>query len=394
MINKLMIYCWESEFDSQLIKAVNENNIKYITFSEKITNYHADSVFATKLIEVIHKEKVEAILSYDYFPLISSVCEINKIPYLSWIFDCPQYTLYSKTITNKMNYIYCFDAVFAERIYTLGASNVFHVPLATDTDKYLEILNNESKKNEVKRKYDNIVSFIGNFYNGEKNRLRSSVFSDYITGYLDGVIEAQLLTYGYNFIRELLDDTVVQEVLKQCEITLGKEYIWNPEQMAADAVGMEVSARERELVIESLSNRFPVTLFSTSILKKEWNLKPLLNIKGHADYEKEAPYIFYNSKINLNITSCTIESGIPQRVLDILGCGGFCLTNYQPEIAEYFVDGEELVMYSSLDDLFKKVEYYLQHEEERKGIAQKGYLKVKKEFSLKERVANMINSIS
>ncbi|GFI46214.1 hypothetical protein IMSAGC019_01527 [Lachnospiraceae bacterium] len=23
-------------------------------------------------------------------PLISMICEINKIPYLSWIYDCPQ----------------------------------------------------------------------------------------------------------------------------------------------------------------------------------------------------------------------------------------------------------------------------------------------------------------
>ncbi len=382
MLNKIMIYCWESVFETQLVKAVKENNIQYITFSERITNYHADSTFAAKLIEVIHKEKVEAILSYDYFPLISSVCEINDIPYLAWIFDCPQYTLYSKTITNKMNYIYCFDAIFAERIYALGASNVFHFPLAADTDK---ILNHEGK---------NQISFVGNFYNGEKNRLRNTIFSDYVTGYLEGIVQSQLLIYGYNFIRESLDDTVINEIIKKCGITLGEEYIWIPEQMAADVVGMEVSALERELVIERLSNQFSVTLYSTSKLKKEWYQRPLLKINGYADYEKEAPYIFYNSKINLNITSRTIESGIPQRVFDILGSGGFCLTNYQSEIAQYFEDGEELVMYTSLEDLLRKTEYYLQHEEERKRIAQKGYLKVKNEFSLKERVANMINTIS
>ena len=58
------------------------------------------------------------------------------------------------------------------------------------------------------------------------------------------------------------------------------------------------------------------------------------------------------------------------RVFDILSCKGFCLTNYQPEIAELFVDGKDLVMYTSMEDLMGKVIYYLNHEEERREIAE------------------------
>ena len=102
------------------------------------------------------------------------------------------------------------------------------------------------------------------------------------------------------------------------------------------------------------------------------------------------PYIFHNSKINLNITSKTIESGIPLRVFDILSCGGFCLTNYQPEIARYFTDGEDLVMYSSMEDLVDKVAYYLEHDEEREQIARNGYEKLKGNHDLVNVVQNMI----
>ena len=111
---------------------------------------------------------------------------------------------------------------------------------------------------------------------------------------------------------------------------------------------------------------------------------------GNKDYEKEMPYIFHNSKINLNITSKTIESGIPLRVFDILSCGGFCLTNYQPEIAQYFTDGEDLVMYSSMEDLVDKVAYYLEHDEEREQIARNGYEKLKGNHDLVNVVQNMI----
>ena len=105
------------------------------------------------------------------------------------------------------------------------------------------------------------------------------------------------------------------------------------------------------------------------------------------------PFIFHNSKINLNITSRTIQTGIPKRVLDILACGGFCLTNYQTEIAEYFEDGTDLVMYSGMGDLVAKVEYYLNHEEERRIIAENGNRRVREAFDLDDKVGEILRAI-
>ena len=69
------------------------------------------------------------------------------------------------------------------------------------------------------------------------------------------------------------------------------------------------------------------------------------------------------------------------------------MTNYQPEIAEYFADGQELVMYSDMKDLSNKVEYYLTHEDERKQIAQNGCRKVLREFELGKRIAVMLEIV-
>ena len=89
------------------------------------------------------------------------------------------------------------------------------------------------------------------------------------------------------------------------------------------------------------------------------------------------PKVFYLSKINLNITSRSIESGVPQRVWDILAVGGFCLTNYQPELEDYFEIGKDLEVYHNTEELVEKVDYYLKHEEQRVRIAMNGYQKVK-----------------
>ncbi len=95
----------------------------------------------------------------------------------------------------------------------------------------------------------------------------------------------------------------------------------------------------------------------------------------------------------MNITLRSIQSGIPLRALDIMGAGGFLLSNYQTELAEQFEDGKELVLYGSAEELLDKIRYYLSHEKERQEIAHCGYLKVQKFFSYETRVKQMFQLV-
>ena len=238
------------------------------------------------------------------------------------------------------------------------------------------------------------ISFIGNLYNGEKNRLRNVELSPYATGYVEGLIRSQQQIYGYNLLRDVLQQQpqIVTEVIEKCQLRLGEEFVQDDVQLATDALGMEVSARERETVLRVLGNKYPIKWYGASKLSESL-LSGYLEQKGYADYETEIPLIYQNSRINLNITSKTITSGIPQRVFDILACGGFCLTNYQPEVAEFFEDGLELVMYHSVEDLLEKVAYYLAHEEERKQIAVNGKKKLEACYELMDRVKEMLEKV-
>lgn len=65
------------------------------------------------------------------------------------------------------------------------------------------------------------------------------------------------------------------------------------------------------------------------------------------------------------------------------------MTNNQPELALYFEDGIDLVTFDSYEDLQKKAEYYLSHEDERKNIALNGYKKVKKLHQYSNRLDEM-----
>ena len=107
----------------------------------------------------------------------------------------------------------------------------------------------------------------------------------------------------------------------------------------------------------------------------------------------EMPFVFRHSKINLNITMRSIQTGIPQRIWDVLASGGFLISNDQPEIYDYFKPGYHLETYRDLDELTEKIQYYLEHEEERAKIAQNGYEEVLENHSVLQRVMSMIKVI-
>lgn len=65
------------------------------------------------------------------------------------------------------------------------------------------------------------------------------------------------------------------------------------------------------------------------------------------------------------------------------------MTNNQPELGLYFKDGIDLVTFDSYEDLQKKTEYYLSHEDKRKNIALNGYEKVKKLHQYSNRLDEM-----
>ena len=108
----------------------------------------------------------------------------------------------------------------------------------------------------------------------------------------------------------------------------------------------------------------------------------------------EMPKVFHASRINLNITMRPIETGLSLRIWDVLGCGGFLLTNYQAEIPEYFEIGRDLETYESMEELEQKIQYYLTHEEERIEIAINGYEKVAAYHTWEQRITEMIRILS
>ena len=151
-------------------------------------------------------------------------------------------------------------------------------------------------------------------------------------------------------------------------------------------INRRITAIERIDLLEAVAERYPVDLF-THI--RDFPLEGIC-VHGEVDYFRKMPLIFKQSKINLNITLRSIKSGIPLRAFDIMGAGGFLLSNHQADLLDLFVPDEDFVYYESREDLLRKVGYYLEHQEERKAIAKNGHDKVAARHTYRHRVEEML----
>lgn len=138
-----------------------------------------------------------------------------------------------------------------------------------------------------------------------------------------------------------------------------------------------------------MANYFSVDLYTRS------NTAPLQNVNVHngAQTLTEMPKIFHLSKINLNMTVKSIQTGLPLRIFDIMGCCGFLMTNYQAELTDFFEIGVDVETYSSIEELVDKCSYYLTHEDARHSIAIHGYQKVCEKHTYIKRLAEMIKHL-
>lgn len=109
--------------------------------------------------------------------------------------------------------------------------------------------------------------------------------------------------------------------------------------------------------------------------------------KGKAHGEKMVK-IFNAAKIVLNFQPRDMINGGNMRTFEILGCGAFQLVDKVDQ--DWFVDGEELAVFTSSLDLQKKIKYYLSHVAEREKIAKAGYRKAQNYHTYEKHFKNLI----
>ena len=365
---------------------------------QELGSYDVSPEFERVIEEKIRGTHYDMVFTVNYFPLISNVCERTGVKYVSWTCDNPLISMYHESVFHACNYIFTFDKTNYLEFRGMGVKHIWYLPLAVDTERMDALLGAPEKAGRRKvaqdpemQKYRGDVAFVGslyerNSYDKIKNRLPED-----LRGYFDAVMEAQLNISGANIVEPMLTTNILEQLQEYFQLEKSEGSFSDLGLIFQTTVlGFKIAEIERRRALIELSKHYRVNVYSNS------DVSDLLRIQycGSVDYWSEMPKVFRMSKINLNFTIPNIKSGIPLRIWDVLGCGGFLLTNYQAEIPYYFKEGEDLVCFDGLEDLCEKVGYYLEHEEERKRIAWNGYHKVREKHSYIERIHTILDTVA
>lgn len=387
---KIFFLTWKSFGNDDVIDAFRKEGHEVVEFAYADKEEPDDAQAVAKVTGEIRQAAVDCVFSFNYFPVVALACKELGMPYLSWIYDSPYVRIYHYSIAYPTNHVFVFDSSIYLEFHNAGIQTVHFLPMAANTER-LSAMRDFGMFCRTGWYNAHEVAFIGSLYTEAHNFYdRLTGIKDYTRGYLEGLMAAQKQVYGYNFVQETLKahPELIEDMRKFLPMTPGHDSVESVEYLFAQyVINRQITAMERKELLGEVAERFGLDLYTPD---QEFRMKGCTN-HGKVDYYDMAPYVFKTAKINLNISLRSILAGMPLRAFDIMGAGGFLLTNFQPDFLEFFVPGEDYVYFESRADLMDKIAYYLAHEEERRQIAENGFRKIKEQHTYRHRVREMLN---
>ena len=154
----------------------------------------------------------------------------------------------------------------------------------------------------------------------------------------------------------------------------------------------------RREMFSSLAH-YPFKIWGT-----EWpGCKPfdkLVQEAGRRLTPEEYTKIFNSTEVNINLHSSNERDGVDPtgdflnpRTFELAACGAFQLVDERALLGESFEDGKEIVTFKTLADLREKIDYYLEHPEERERITLAGQARARRDHTYDARMEQMLSVV-
>jgi spore maturation protein CgeB len=394
---QMLIFKWNSFGHNNLLKAFESFGFECTCISmPELKYYGLDGEFQERLINTMNEKTYDVVYSTNYHELIAQVCYMYNVPYLAWYYDTVVYSDENKYITSPTTNIFLFDSNCWKNFKEAGVERAHYLPLGVNLDVY----DNIKCSDKDRERYNAEISFVGQLYDSNVTKAMGYL-NDYQKAFLGALIDNQIGIHGYDFFSEIImNETVgwldnpkfnrivnaeVCEINKDIVTNIDKKVKVNPNALKF-ILNKQTTNKERLLLVTLLSKHHEVKLYSNM----ENELFKDLTFCGTVDYYTEMPKVFKCSKINLNSTFRNIKNGIPLRCIDVMGCGGCLLTNYQKDFDDHFKDGENVLLYSEPGEALEKADFYLAHDTLREKVALSGYETVRKYYSYPVKIKEML----
>ena len=340
-------------FFSESVKALSQNNV----IISNIDAPDLDFIFCVN----------------DVRPTIKN----SKIPIVTWIGERPTWLYLWKQFNSRCaDLIFLTEKDFVEPVKKLvGHNNVYFLPLATSF-----------KTNYIQQKsYKYEISFVGNTMQKQITDMEEekTAFLKLPLKNNDCIrIKDQIKNLNFNN----LDNTIYDLINK---LSSAKQYILDfnnysdiRQDLLYGYMGMILTQNRRIFILSGLFRLFPNIILRPS----DWN-----DFINEATVDERIAYeninkFYFDSMININISSMHMPSSLNSRVFDVPINGSFLLTDYRDGIYDLF-ENDEIVTYHSLNELIEYIDFFKTNEAARTKIINKSLRRIDNSHRYSNRIS-------
>ncbi|WP_026517150.1 CgeB family protein [Butyrivibrio sp. MC2021] len=347
-----------------------------------------DEKEVSRIIKHIHQTPYDIVLTMNFAPTVSAACKKLEIPYAAWVYDCPLQSLYTQEAYNSTNHLFIFDKYLVEDCRNRGLPNLNYLPLAANISRMGQL--KISPADEAAYSCD--ISFVGMQYIDSRYAFYRSRLDEPMQDKLNEVAFNMMGKWdGRDRIHNTMPDELIDAMLALSDTDpYSKLNVPNRVYFEENVIARAVAYTERRLMMEQIAELHPRWYGAQAEPKDQIagvNYQPFLT------YNDNLPKAYNLSKINLSTSLHSIFSGLPLRTFDIIGAGGFILTNYQPETGELFEIGKEIVVYHNFEEMAELAKFFLAHEDARMAILLAGYERVCRDYTYPVAVQKILDSV-
>ena len=337
-----ILYVYGLSTEKNIVQTLRKLQCDVMEYPEVQDTSNMDEEKINALVAYVKEHGITHLMSIHLIYNVAVAAYWAGIKYISVIWDAPYLKAYTVMGTLDNIWYSAFDKLDAERMRQGGCPHVMYQPLSVNRENILAW----KKRFLAKRRYIHDISLIANLYEDNAYDRCLDLLPENMQAYFRSIFEEAAFKWdGVNRVYGKTGQEIL-EYMKLVSPTLKINNPYNVEDVRyfeAMYLIRKLANIERVCVLNLLAEDHDVYLYTYSEVDE--TLMPKVHRRPPVQVGEATSFIYAGTKINLNIALKGIEGGTTQRIMDIMGAGGFVLTNYCEETAELFEEDKEIVMF-------------------------------------------------